>query len=435
MSAYLGAKKVWDSSATSCDAPKWERPADWLSLPEITDGSNVFFGLVAVYPVGYSFAILKAEGAIQVDWGDGVVENVASGYIASHVYDYNSTALDGSECARGYKQAIVTVTSQLGETLTSLDLSPYISKNFAHTTPAPEIGDFSPSTWLDIAVHSETLSSLNVGHYSYCRTPALEHAYIYAPNIPTADSLFYNCYNLCKVSRLRVYTAASAAKMFYNCHRLVDLPAILGFANLTDAQYMFAYCHALEKLPEFDVTTVTNAAGFCRECTALKTLTHVRWYNANLLDYAFYKCSNLSGHIELWVDYDASMSNTFRYCTGIESFVLHGCVYSLYYTFRDCSRMRSFKGTCLSRISSSGVQTAFTTRLLGSVELTNMDVNLELLGHAFNADTLNALFASLKDASVSENRKITILNTPALLDPAYDPTIATAKNWEVVVQD
>jgi hypothetical protein len=66
---------------------EWVRPSDWLALPTVTVAEQKFVGLHAVFPEGNNFCAFLFRGAYTVDWGDGVVENVADNVKAEHVYD------------------------------------------------------------------------------------------------------------------------------------------------------------------------------------------------------------------------------------------------------------------------------------------------------------------------------------------------------------
>jgi hypothetical protein len=121
MSAYLGSTKVWDSTGGSAPA-EWVRPSDWLAMPTVGPTEQKIVGLHCVWPTGGNFCALKISGAFTVDWGDGLIEDFASGATAYHEYDYDDTDLDGTLSTRGYKQAIVVITPQPGQDLTSIFL-------------------------------------------------------------------------------------------------------------------------------------------------------------------------------------------------------------------------------------------------------------------------------------------------------------------------
>lgn len=65
----------------------WVRPADWLPLPSIAPGDQIFAGLFAVFDQNPNYVALTAEGNFKVDWGDGTVENFNGGDTAEHAYE------------------------------------------------------------------------------------------------------------------------------------------------------------------------------------------------------------------------------------------------------------------------------------------------------------------------------------------------------------
>lgn len=121
---------------------EWVRPADWPALPAVAATDQVFRGLHAVYNSETNFATIRCTGAFTVDWGDGSSPvNVASNTTAQYNYSFSASGL-GAVTSRGYKTAIVTVTPQAGQTLSSIDLSQ------KHTQTGLVNGH--SSKWLDI---------------------------------------------------------------------------------------------------------------------------------------------------------------------------------------------------------------------------------------------------------------------------------------------
>jgi hypothetical protein len=131
----------------------WTRPLDWLSLPTITTSDQKFAGLYMVTPDS-CFCALSAAGAYTVDWGDGNIIDYATGVTAQHQYDYTNVTL-GAVTTEGWKQALIVITPQAGQYLTSLNLH---KKHSLVTTVAV----LYTSGFVDIAVASSVLSSFLV---------------------------------------------------------------------------------------------------------------------------------------------------------------------------------------------------------------------------------------------------------------------------------
>ena len=64
----------------------WVRPSDWLALPTVADGDEIFVGLHAIFPDA-NFVAFTVAGDYEVDWGDGTSNTYSSGATAEHEYD------------------------------------------------------------------------------------------------------------------------------------------------------------------------------------------------------------------------------------------------------------------------------------------------------------------------------------------------------------
>ncbi|MFM7311944.1 MAG: hypothetical protein ACKO0M_02055 [Cyanobium sp.] len=71
--------------------------------------------------------------------------------LVRHRYSYDNPVLVGSESARGYRQALVTVTPQAGQQLSALSLQ---DESWANS---------SLGCWLDVAIASPVLAALQIG--------------------------------------------------------------------------------------------------------------------------------------------------------------------------------------------------------------------------------------------------------------------------------
>lgn len=185
--------------------PSWKRPADWLVLPTVTETDEKFVGLHAVYPSA-NFLALSASGDYTVDWGDGVVENFAAGVTAQHEYNYSTyDVLNTTLTSKGYKQAIVVVTPQSGQSLTSLDL------HKRHSSLAVSYN----SGFLDIILSGPNLTFLLLGSSSFTSATininfkSLEQVSIINSNLKTLSNLFLNCSVLQSVPVLKFNETAS----------------------------------------------------------------------------------------------------------------------------------------------------------------------------------------------------------------------------------
>ena len=190
----------------------WTRPADWLTLPTVSEADQKFVGLFGVFDHDSNFVALTATGNYTVDWGDGsATEDINSGVTAQHQYTY-STISDSTLCNRGYKQVIVTITPQTGQSLTQVNLQ---KRHSGASTQAQRV------PWLDIAASVSASTALPVvaGLLTPLVTLAfLEQCVIYNTELCTNFSyMFYSCYSLQSIPALNTAAGTSFSNMFYNC--------------------------------------------------------------------------------------------------------------------------------------------------------------------------------------------------------------------------
>ena len=201
--SYLPYKDLVGSATTP-----WVRPADWLTLTAPTAAEEKFVGLHAVYPDS-NFLALSAAGDYTVNWGDGLTENFSSGVVAYHQYDYNDADLSGTESTLGYKQAIVTVTPQVADTFTQLNL------HQRHNQTG--LQQYS-SGFLDIAIAGQYLTDIRIGVATpgsttqTIRFADLERVNIVRSNLKTAEHLLYACYSLQNIVDIATSTDAASSK-------------------------------------------------------------------------------------------------------------------------------------------------------------------------------------------------------------------------------
>ena len=347
----------------------WTRPSDWLTLPTLTDADNKFVGLHAVFPGGSNFCALSADGAYTVDWGDGVVENFASGVTAQHQYDYSSAALTGTDCSRGYKQAIVTVTPQAGQTFSLLNL------NLRHTSTTV----LHASGFLDIAIAGSQLSSLTVSAaVQNVRMSLLEQVKLYANGVTNMSYMFYGCYSLQSVPLFNTAAVTNMSYMFPNCFSLQSVP-LFNTAAVTNMSYMFYQCYALQSVPLFNTAAVTNMSSMFQNCASLQSVPLFNTAAVTNMSYMFPNCFSLQS---------VPAFNT-------------AAVTIITSMFSSCNSLR--------KIDMTGTKVTF------SVASCNLD-----------AAALNALYTSL--ATVTGQ---TLTVTGNLGTATDNPAIATAKGWTV----
>jgi hypothetical protein len=150
-----GKSWEWDGTAwKSIEAGEWRRPVDWLPMPAVEPTDEIFVGLIAVFDSDANYVELSAAGDYTVDWGDGTVEDFDADDVALHQYSYADTDLTDTSATLGYKQALVTVTPQAGQSWTKLSLQEGAVPGNLYDAPV---------NWLDIVLSGPDLTTITIG--------------------------------------------------------------------------------------------------------------------------------------------------------------------------------------------------------------------------------------------------------------------------------
>ena len=264
----------------------WVRPSDWLPLPSVSDSEQKFVGLHAIFE-NANFVALSCQGAYTVDWGDGIVENFASGVTAYHEYNYATyDTANTTLCSRGYKQAIVTITPQAGQNLSQFNLgikhnqsgllNGYTSGWLDIVLSAPQAINGGIKLFSLLVVHRilEQVNFKNVGFETsmfnmFYGCNSLQSVSLNTTNVTTMDSMFGDCYSLQSVS-LNTANATSMVGMFYNCFALQSVS--LNTVNVTNMSSMFLYCPSLQSF-SLNTTNVTNMNSMLYGCNSLQSVS------------------------------------------------------------------------------------------------------------------------------------------------------------------
>lgn len=347
----------------------WARPSDWLPIPAPETGTQIFKGLLAVFPGEGNFVSVNAYSNYTVDWGDGTVENYNVAVKSNHTYDY-STISDTTLCSRGYKQVIVTITPQAGYNLTFVSAA-------AQTI---WVNTSNSVNWLDISVNSPVMNALQIGSSSH-RTPFLERCRV-GQNIVTGwTSTFTACSSLvvCEIAWGPAPTLLTST--WSGCTVLPKFPDGLVTSSITSAQAAFSGCNSLQTLPT-GFENCTNFTSFAATCTKIVEVTGIDVSKATTLNSAFY---NMPGIRKLHLTANSIPASV------------------------DWVNVVLYDGSLVDLI------------------LTGAKHNISIINTKMSATSLNAFFSSLGDGT---GRTVTI--TGARGAATCDRSIATAKGWTVV---
>lgn len=332
-----------DPYAQAYNTWTYQRPNDWLILPTVEETEEKFVGLFPVFNVIGNFVALQFEGDYTVDWGDGTVEDIASGVKAQHSYDYS--AIDAStESTRGYRQVLITVTPQVGQNLTSLDLSVRHDIETYFPTSAPWL-DFILSVpnygmnpfflglcqLLEVCTVVTTGTATDITEF-FAFLDSLQTVYLLnLPNVEGADELFTDCKSLRQVHLPEMPVLQYAADMFFGCDALEKV-IIDGMPMIVDFSYMFYERFALQHAEVHNTPAGEDFSSMFSYCYSL--------------NYAV--VSDMSAA--------TSTLEMFYYCYNLEKFLLPATplLEDAYYMFEYCYSLTEARLTDLSSLQFAG---------------------------------------------------------------------------------
>lgn len=395
----------------------WVRPEDWLTLPELIAGEQKVVGLHAVWGDS-DFAAVLCNGAYTVDWGDGTVENIASGVKAEHLFNYS--ALAGTECSDGYRQAIVTITPQTGETLTSVDFQ---QKHSQSNLPAYAAG------WLDIGIVGSSISSLSIGGNT-CRMSDLFSFLFRGSNLLTSlSSLFSNCHKLQSVSFDYTSAVTNTSSMFYSCYSLRTV-TLFDTSSVTNMNSMFYSCLSLRILPLFDTSLVINMAAMFRACQSLITIPLFNTSSVTAMPNMFFACYSLKAIPQINTSSVTDMSNMFAGCSSLQTIpqLNTSLVINFQNMFQNCNSLPTIPSLDTGNATNNS-NMFYGCYSLQRAKCNGTKANVSYLNCKLSATELEAIFDGL--ATVS-SATITITgNWGTSLLTAAQLAIATNKGWTV----
>jgi hypothetical protein len=289
---------------------------------------------------------------------------------ATHTYDYaNCTGLT----TEGFRQAIITITPQAGETLTSLNLS--IRPDNVKGNP--------PSPWLDVSVVGANLTSLTL-----------------------YDSVGVYPGYLRRFTFVGPSGLTSAANVFNNARMLSTVVGTAWTATVTNFTSMFANCHALRTVPLLDTALGTNFTNMFQNCSTLLTIPLLDTSHGVTFTGMFDGCASLL----TLPDLDIHLGTV---ATAM---------------FQNCYALALLPTLNAAALTSGSLASAFSgCDSLQSVVLTGMRFSFSVANAKLSADALNALYTGLASGVTGQ----TVTVTGNVGTATDDPTIATAKGWTV----
>ena len=289
----------------------WIRPTDWLTMPTITSSEQKIAMLMPVYPQGSNFLAFTIAGAYTVDWGDGVIENVATGVKAQHEYSYADADLNPTVTSDGYKMAIVVVTPQAGQNITSVNFNQKYAltgSTFPDTSPILEIILSCPNL-TSIALGNNnsasvfckslvSFSGVNMGQIVsfadlFANLVLLENVSFDVLNrISNTNNMFGSCSSLTSVPLFNTAAVIDMGLMFISCSSLKNVP-LFNTAAVTTMFAMFSSCPSLTSVPLFNTAAVSNMSGMLNGCSSLTSVPLFNTAAVSNMSNMFFNCSSL----------------------------------------------------------------------------------------------------------------------------------------------
>lgn len=223
---------------------------------------------------------------------------------------------DGSATLLPYKIAVVTITPQAANDLTSV--------NFLIKHNETGLVSGYSSGWLDIAIAAPSCINLVIGGSSTSvRHMMLERVRInQLGNITDFGDLFYNIYNLRSVVIAdTITTLTDTNSMFFGCYSIVSVP-LFDTSSVTNMNYMFRDCRSLTSVPLFDTSSAQYMTGMFYLCYSITSFPAFDTSSALDVSSMFYGCNSITTIPAIDTSSAVIMSSMFNACESLVSIPL-----------------------------------------------------------------------------------------------------------------
>jgi surface protein len=376
------ARRPINAATALCSA--WVRNPSWSALPAIIDTDQKFIGLHAIWPDA-NFLSLSAAGAYTIDWGDGVIENVATGVQAYHEYDFADADLVNTDAPVTFTDAgdlitrnnhgytndmeisfatIVTTTGitagqiyyVVDATTNTFQVSATLGGSAISLT-ADGSGTILPYKQAIVTITPQggsnlTALNLNLKH----NQSGLQTAYcsgwldivLSMPNctssglIISGSTLNVKHGILQRVNIVNLGGQTTMSYMFYNCSSLTSVP-LFNTALVTTMSSMFYNCYSLTSVPLFNTALVTSMLAMFYNCYSLTSVPLFNTALVTTMSYMFHSCYSLTSVPLFNTALVTNMSYMFQSCYSLTSVPLFNTalVTNMSYMFHSCYSLTS----------------------------------------------------------------------------------------------
>ena len=220
---------------------------------------------------------------------------------------------DGTGQLLPYRVATVTITPQVANNLTSVNL--FVKHNQSGLANGYSTG------WLDLAYAASTITTLTLGSGS----TTVVHNYLNRVRlnqlglISSFASLFSGLRNLENIEiASTITTVTNMNSMFSSCNSLQIVP-LFDTASATNMSIMFASCSSLQTVPLFNTALVTDMSNMFNSCSSLQTVPLFNTSSINNMNSMFSSCSSLQTVPLFNTALVTNMSSMFSSCSSLQT--------------------------------------------------------------------------------------------------------------------
>jgi surface protein len=433
--AYLGTTPLFTGDSV------WVRPSDWLALPSAQANSVKI--LHAVFDQTENYVVIKMvtsdSSAYIINWGDGNTTTALSNTNITYNYSYSSSGLDGTLSARGYKQAIITITPVGSATFTLCDLSQKITSPSGMQMYATGLLDVNVNLPNLIAGQRLLIGSSTVRH-SY-----LERVYIASWGlINNITALFQHCPALQSLNETEwnMSNITTVSSLFFECSgiKVID-GSNWDTAKITTFTDMFRACQTIQKVScaNWVTSTTTGIGNMFFGCTALTDIDVGNWNTANCTTFAylFSACRSLTSiNVRNWNTAKVTtINNMFENCNAVQEvdislWSLPLCT-NVQAAFINCHTLRKL-GPCNFNAVTNLTATFNNCRSLTSCTISWLRATTDFTSCRLPKAALDTVFSNLTGGAAS--RTITITGNYGAVAAVSKTTCGTTAGSKTVTQ-
>ena len=293
---------------------QWIRPANWLPLPSMTAGDQMFAGLLAIVPPGITagqpgstgpsassnFVAFSVTGCTYtVDWGNGVTQSYSAGATAQYQFLYEgisaSTTITNDIGLSGCRQTVITAyPSVAGTTFSGMNFGGVYSQagyTFANSTASP---------WLDMRIAGSTINTFSLAGLAG----------------RSSDRIIRTLRQFEWVGNSQITNGNS---MFSSSSNLRSIKGTSWTANITDFNGMFSSCSSLQTVPLLDTSKGITFAGMFNNCRSLQTVPLFDTANGTKFNLTFGSCSSLQTVPFLNLEKAITVNSMFSGCSSLQT--------------------------------------------------------------------------------------------------------------------